>query len=131
MISLPVTIPRIVRGQDRKDADQRYSGVAAGPAERGSGTTTSVSFLAAVGTTVDVIARVAGTTPPRDGDTADVVRHCFRTVDDGLALCCPLPATEHLRLGSVIRVRGDVTEQRTQGSNHVTEIRADELDLLG
>lgn len=42
-----------------------------------------------------------------------------------------LPATEHLRLGSVIRVRGDVTEQRTQGSNHVTEIRADELDLLG
>ncbi|PZP04997.1 MAG: hypothetical protein DI618_01255, partial [Dermacoccus nishinomiyaensis] len=82
MISLPVTIPRIVRGQDRKDADQRYSGVAAGPAERGSGTTTSVAFLADVGTTVDVIARVAGTTPPRDGDTADVVRHCFRTVDD-------------------------------------------------
>ena len=54
MISLPVTISRIARGQDRKDADQRYSGVAAGPAERGSGTTTSVAFLADVGTNLQL-----------------------------------------------------------------------------
>lgn len=131
MIFSPVTIPRITRAQARKEPEPRYSGVAAGPAERGSGSTTSTSYLADIGETVDVVARVAGTTPPRDGDAADVVRHCFRTVDDGLALCCPLPDTEHLRLGSVIRVQGNVTDHRTQGSNHVTEIKAAELDRLG
>lgn len=127
-----ITTPRSTRSAHRtKTPNLRFSGVAAGPAEKATASTTSSTYLGEVGAPVDVVARVAGTTPPRPGDTSDIVRHCFRTVDDGLALCCPLPDTEHLRLGSVVRVRGSITDQRTQGSNLVTEINAEQVEPIG
>lgn len=109
----------------------RYAGVAAGPAERDTTSTTSSGYLADIGASFDVVARVAGTTPRQPQDGPDIVRHCFRTVDDGLALCCPMPSTETLRLGSVIRIRGSVIGQRVQGFNDVTEIAAESIERIG
>ena len=84
-----------------------------------------------VGEPFEIVVRVAGTTPRHAQDGPDIVRHCFRTVVSGLALCCPLPNTQHLRLGSVVRVRGSVTGQRTQGINDVTEISAESIERMG
>lgn len=123
--------PRSTRAHTRRMAPHRFEGVAAGPAEHHSASTTSGRYLAEVGDEFEVVARVAGTTPLRDGDAPDIVRHCFRTVDDGLALCCPLPNTEQLRLGSVIHVKGTVTGKRVQGTNLVTEIAPETLDRIG
>lgn len=109
----------------------RYAGIAAGPAERDTATTTSSGYLGDVGVPFEVVARVAGTMPRQTQDAPDIIRHCFRTVDAGLALCCPLPAAEKLRLGTVIRVRGTVTAQRTQGLNDVTEIDAETIERIG
>lgn len=109
----------------------RYAGVAAGPAESGSALTTSTAYLAEIGQRFEVVARVAGTTPLRSSDPAGIVRHCLRTVDTGLALCCLLPTTEHLRLGSVIRLSGTIVGQRTRGDNRITEITITEAHEIG
>lgn len=109
----------------------RFSGVAAGPAEQDQVTAHSAHYLADIGSSVDVVARVAGILPPHEGDRPDTVRQCLRTVDDGLALCCPLPGTKQLRLGAVIHLNGVVTGQHTQGTNYVTEISASRLDDIG
>lgn len=117
--------------QRRATRDGRFAGVAAGPAERDTSTTTSTGFLANAGEPFDVVARVAGTTPRQPQDGPEIVRHCFRTIDAGLALCCPLPHPQNLRLGTVIRVRGTVTGQRTQGINDVTEVDAASIEQIG
>lgn len=116
---------------DRPRDHARYSGVAAGPAEQGQVTANSAHYLADIGSSVDVVARVAGVLPPHEGDQPDTVRQCLRTVDDGLALCCPLPVTQQLRLGAVIHLSGTVTGQRTQGTNYVTEVSTSRLDDIG
>lgn len=127
----PLTLSRVSAQRRGAARDDRFAGVAAGPAEQDSTRTTSSGYLGEVGEPFEIVVRVAGTTPRHAQDGPDVVRHCFRTVDSGLALCCPLPNTQHLRLGSVVRVRGSVTGQRTQGINDVTEISAESIERMG
>lgn len=109
----------------------RYAGVAAGPAEDGSTDGTSRDFLGQPGDTFDITVRVAGTLPSHDDDPAGTVRYCFRTVDDGYALCTPRPESEVLRPGAVLRIVGTITGHRTQGQNQVTEIDTTTIDHLG
>lgn len=102
---------------------------AAGPAEEDQLDFTSTSFIGAIGEHFDVVARIAGTTPPRDGDSPTTRRHCYRTVDAGQALCCPRPLKEPVRLGALVRVSGTITGHRMQAGNYVTEVQAESLDF--
>lgn len=109
----------------------RFAGVPAGPAEAAGATGFSTGHLGSVGEPFHTTARVAGTIPRQPGAADDVVHRCLRTVDSGLALCCPVPTQSELRIGSVVEVSGVVTGHRRQGSNDITEVRADTINTVG